>query len=184
MNSTNDTKELISILEQSFDIKDFTTPKKNEISIVVDQNNVPTILTYLKDKGWRQLSLVTCIDWIEENKFELAYVLFNWTNGITFLVKTKIDRKNPEYISIIDIFPGARYYERDIHEFFGVKFEGNSDFEKPLFLELWDDKPPMRKDFDPLEYSKRKFPDRKYDVELSKNAVKEVIKEGEINERT
>jgi NADH-quinone oxidoreductase subunit C len=42
----------------------------------------------------------------------------------------------------------------------------------------------MRKDFDPLEYSKRKFPDRKYDMELSKNAVKEAIKEGGINERT
>ncbi|RAO99305.1 NADH dehydrogenase [Petrotoga sp. 9PW.55.5.1] len=182
MNSTNDSKSIISILEKSYDIKEYSTPKNNEISITVDQNDLPAVLSHLKSLGWKQLSLLTCVDWIKENKFELVYILFNWTNAITFIVRTKIERENPQYISIVNIFPGAKYYERDVHEFFGVKFEGNEDSEKPLFLELWDDKPPMKKDFDPLEYSKRKFPDREYDVESAKKTVIRIT-EGEKNER-
>jgi len=64
--------------------------------------------------------------------------------------------------SILPIYPGCKYYERECHEFFGVKFPGNPDYEKQLILENWDDIPPMRKDFDPEAYSTRKFPQREY----------------------
>lgn len=50
---------------------------------------------------------------------------------------------------------------------------------KPLFLELWDDKPPLRKDFDPLEYSKRKFPGREYKKDVVAEAKR--MFRGEIN---
>jgi len=63
------------------------------------------------------------------------------------------------------LWPTARFYERDIHEFFGVKFDGNDDM-KPLILENWKDIPPMRKDFDPHKFSKENFPDRTYDVDF------------------
>ena len=43
---------------------------------------------------------------------------------------------------------------------------------RPLFLENWDSLPPLRKDFDPLEYSKEKFPDREY--------IKDVIYEAKV----
>ena len=60
------------------------------------------------------------------------------------------------------IFPGCKYYEREAHEFFGIKFPGNPDYEKQLILEEWDDLPPMRKDFDPRAYSDRKFSKMEY----------------------
>ncbi|MCK5399847.1 NADH-quinone oxidoreductase subunit C, partial [bacterium] len=47
-------------------------------------------------------------------------------------------------------------YEQEIHEFFGIEFAGNPDL-SPLFLHNWKEIPPMRKDFDTEEYSKRAF---------------------------
>jgi len=67
--------------------------------------------------------------------------------------------------------------DEELFEFFGIKFEGNDDM-KPLFLENWDDLPPLRKDFDPLEYSKKKFPDREYQKDVIHEAK---IIRGDIN---
>lgn len=81
------------------------------------------------------------------------------------MVSTRINRENPAAPTVMELWPTARSYERDIHEFFGVKFEGNND-QKPLILENWQDIPPMRKDFDPQKFSKEHFPDRTYDVDF------------------
>jgi NADH-quinone oxidoreductase subunit C len=124
------------------------------------------LLTYLKEAGYFHLSLLTCVDWIEQKKFELVYILMNWSNGVTFLVSTFIDRDKPTFTTVKDMWPTAEYYERDVHEFFGVEFEGNENCKKPMILELWNDLPPLRKDFDPLKYSKEHYPDREYEKDV------------------
>ncbi len=142
---------------------------ETEIKVSVAPDKLISVLEFLKSKGYSHLSLITCVDWIEEDQFELVYILFNWENGGKFVVTTRIDRNSPRFVTVKEIWAVARFYEREIHEFFGVEFEGNDDM-KPLILELWDDKPPLRKDFNPQEYSRRKYPDRKYD----KDVIKEV----------
>jgi len=114
--------------------------------------------------------MLTCVDWIEENEFQLVYLLMNWELGVRLQVRTRIDRDNPVFTTVTNIYPGAKYYERDVHEFFGVEFEGNPDSYKQLFLENWDDMPPLRKDFDPVAYSDRKFPKREYKKDFNTKA--------------
>lgn len=163
MNSMNNIKEEVS---KRFENIRFEEVSSQQLSIDMKKDNIHSALAYLKSIGWDQLTFLTCVDWIEMKKFQLVYVLMNWDEGITINLRTEIDRDNPIMDSIISIFPGAEYYERDVHEFFGVNFPGNPNYEKDLFLEIWDDMPPMRKDFDPLAYSKRKFPDREYKAEF------------------
>lgn len=134
-----------------------------QYKLIVPSDKMLGMLTYLKSIEYSHLSIITCVDWIDEKKFELVYILFNWSNGVTFLVSTFIDRDRPIFYTVKDMWPTAEYYERDVHEFFGVEFEGNENCKKPLMLELWDDLPPLRKDFDPLQYSKEHFPDRTYE---------------------
>ncbi len=142
---------------------------EREVKVTLSGDRVITALEILKSKGFSHLSLMTCVDWIEDNQFELVYILFNWNDGGKIIVSTRIDRSNPKFLTVKELWPVARFYEREIHEFFGVEFEGNDDM-RPLFLELWDDIPPLRKDFDPREYSRRKFPDRKYEKDVIKEA--------------
>ncbi len=133
-----------------------------QVHFVVEQDKVHFLLNILRNAGWIQLSYLSAVDWPEENKFELVYIVFNWDKPVYVQIRTKIDRENPVMNSILPIYPGCKYYERECHEFFGVKFPGNPDYEKQLILENWDDIPPMRKDFDPEAYSTRKFPQREY----------------------
>lgn len=165
MNSTNKAlNDLIVQMKSSFPYIEATIIQDHEIAFDLMERDIHTALSYIKNLGWRQLSIISCVDWIAENKFQLVFNLFNWQVGVRVLIRIMIDRDNPKFNTIINIFPGAKYYETEIHEFFGIIFVGNDDALKPLFLETWDDIPPYRKDFNSRAYSDKKYVKRCYNT--------------------
>lgn len=170
-NSMNSYKEHFQKL-LNVEIKD--SPADMQLIIDVNSDKFHQTLIALKTDGFRQLSILTCIDWIELNKFQLVAILMNWDTGMHLLVRTLLDRDNPDFHTITSIYPGAIYYEREIFEFFGVHFKGNPTYDKPLFLERWDAMPPLRKDFDPQAYSDSKFPKREHPHVFKAQVVEEI----------
>jgi len=132
------------------------TPQEYRMTIKTRKENLLDILSFLKDKEFNYLTAVTCVDWIDENEFELIYHLSSFREPTHIMIKKRIPRENPGFSSIIPVFKNAQTYEREIHELFGVYFEGNPRL-TPLFLENWKDKPPFRKDFDTREYVKETY---------------------------
>jgi len=161
-NSMNNVNAVISLVEDRFHVKKTEVVDRYQVAFEVDKGDVHRLLSILKSEGWIQLSYLSAVDWIADNEFELVYIVFNWEKPVHIQIRARIDREKPVMDTILPIFPGCKYYEREAHEFFGIKFPGNPDFEKQLILEEWDDMPPMRKDFDPQAYSDKKFPVRKY----------------------
>lgn len=161
-NSMNNVNDVISLVEDSFKVKNVDVIDRYQVSFDFDRKDVHAALTMFRAEGWIQLSYLSAIDWIADNEFELVYIIFNWEKPVHIQVRCRIDRDHPTMNTILPIYPGCKYYEREAHEFFGIKFPGNPDFEKQLILEEWDDMPPLRKDFDPQAYSDRKFPVRVY----------------------
>lgn len=165
MNNVEFTKDLI---ENKFAVLNTEIIDQYQISFVVKKDDVHHMLSTLKLAGWRQMSYLSAVDWPNDNEFELVYILMNWEKAVHVQIRARIDRENPVMESILPIFPGCKYYERECHEFFGIKFPGNPDYHKQLILEGWDDIPPLRKDFDPRAYSDAHFPKRVYE---DKNTV-------------
>jgi len=88
-----------------------------------------------------RLVAIVCID---ENEFLLNY--FFDKNGKIMVLNFKISKKKPVAESIVDIYPNADYYEREIHDLFGIEFKGNPKLHLKLFLaDEWDKKPPLLK---------------------------------------
>jgi NADH-quinone oxidoreductase subunit C len=160
MNSVEYAKELV---ERTFAVLKTEVIDQYQISFNVNKEDVHHLLSTLKLDGWKQMSYLSAVDWIEDNEFELVYILMNWEKALHIQVRARIDRDSPVMESILPIYPGCKYYERECHEFFGIKFPGNPDYEKQLILEEWDDIPPLRKDFDPRVYSDAHFPKRVYE---------------------
>ena len=179
-NSMNNVEYISNLVEQSFTVNKKEVMNKNQVSFIVEKEIVHGLLSFLKTNGWIQLSYLSAVDWVDDNKFELVYIVFNWEKPVYIQVRTMIDRDNPSMNTILPIFPGCKYYEREAHEFFGIKFPGNPDHEKQLILEEWDDMPPLRKDFDPRAYSDKKFAKREYSedfVNLNGQKSKQVKRE-------
>jgi NADH-quinone oxidoreductase subunit C len=140
------------------------------LTIRVPKDSVVPVLRFLKDEGLNYLQLVSCVDWIEDGEFELVYVLSSYTSRVNpadpadpagaaraaVILKTGVSRANPSLPSSIGVFPSAEPYERELHELFGVRFDGHPRL-TPLFLEREYEIPPFRKDFDTRQYVEDHF---------------------------
>ena len=129
---------------------------ENQVEVILKGNDIVGLLTVIKSLGFEHLSNITCVDWIKDNRFDVTYNIWSYTHKVHITVKAGIDRSNPEIPTVMNLWPQAQVYERETHEMFGVRFIGNPDL-SPLFLHNWKDIPPLRKDFDTVEYSKRAY---------------------------
>ena len=123
------------------------------------------LLSFLKDKGYDHLALISCVDWIEKGELELVYIITSYLKEnseytgrekINIILKTRIPREGPKFKTVMSVFKNAEPYEREIHELFGIDFEGHPRL-TPLFLEREYKIPPFRKDFDTRKYVEEVF---------------------------
>jgi len=152
-------------LKSAFKGLQIEIPEKDRLIISAKKDTVLPILRFLKDTGYEHLALVSCVDWIEEKEFELIYILsaymqkdseYTDREKTNITLKTRISRENPDFFTVIPVFETAEPYEREIHELFGIHFEGHPR-QVPLLLERNYKIPPFRKDFDTREYVKEVF---------------------------
>ena len=158
-------KSLKEKLESTF--KDLRTAisEDSRIAVSAESDNVLAILRFLKDAGFNHLALLSAVDWIEDNVFELCFILTSYMQNddeytdkekLHIILKTRIPREKPQFKTVTGIFPNAEPYEREIHELFGIKFEGHKRL-TPLLLERDYEIPPFRKDFDTRKYVEEVF---------------------------
>ncbi len=141
------------------DMESIQFRRKNSRRVRVDVKSeaLPALLELLQGHAsYVHLSAITCVDWIEENEFELVYHVWSYETGSLVSAHTRIPRDPGIYLSVYDLYQPAAFFERDIHEMYGVYFEGSPDMEKFILTE-WNGPPPMRKDFDSEAYVNQTF---------------------------
>jgi len=130
-------------LESVLDVKVYTVGKDVYYAFVDNLKKASEILRHL---GFDNVKNVNVIDIPHEDSFIVEYTLHNYDNYKLVTLAKRIDRRNPKVESLSDIFPSSDYLEREMHEFFGVVFEGNSWMGKKFLLDPSVENP-LRKDF-------------------------------------
>jgi len=152
-------------LESIFGNIRVTISENYRLIVTAPKDHVMSILSFLKNKGFNHLALVSCVDWIEDEEFEMVYIITSYLQNndkyldkekLHITLKCRIHREEPKVISVIPVFANAEPYEREMHELFGIHFEGHPRLTH-LFLERDYEIPPFRKDFDTREYVKNTF---------------------------
>jgi len=159
-------KELTTWLERV--LEDFhgvevrrTSTRRMRVNIASDA--LPALLELLQGRaGYIHLSAISCVDWIDDSEFELVYHVWSYEAGSLISAHIRIPREPGVYLSVYDLYQPAAFFERDIHEMFGVYFEGSPDMEKFILTE-WNGPPPMRKEFDTRQYVHDTFDWQHYD---------------------
>lgn len=148
-------KDIISKIQSKFNIEILKTGE-NEIWMKISGHDLSGILIFAQESGFQFFSSLSVVDFPEKNKIELVYHIWNNENKILLNIKTGIERKKPEIVSISKIYPCSQIHEREAHELFGINFLGNPDLSE-LFLEDWQGRPPLLKDFDSQDYVRKNF---------------------------
>jgi NADH-quinone oxidoreductase subunit C len=150
-------KESIDNLLSEINNIKITHKADRRIRVDVTADSLPALLELIKGRAsYIHLSAISCVDWPEENQFELVYHCWSYEDKNMISAHTRIDRTESKYVSVYDLYKPAGFFERDIYEMFGVYFIGSPHMEKFILTE-WDGVPPMLKDFDAEAYVQETF---------------------------
>ncbi|MBA7624592.1 NADH-quinone oxidoreductase chain 5 [subsurface metagenome] len=121
----------------------------DETAVFVRSEALLEVARFIKESlDLDYLNSITAVDYIDY--FELVYHLTSLENNHSIILKTKCDeRENPIVPSVVSLWQGADFQEREIYDLMGISFEGHPNM-KRIFL--WDgfQGHPLRKDF-PLD---------------------------------
>jgi NADH-quinone oxidoreductase subunit C len=99
------------------------------------------------------LFCLTCIDW--KTHLSMVYHLTSTRYRHNIVIKSKLDRSNPEIETVSPIWKTAEFHEREVYEMFGVNFLNHPDLRLLILPDGWEGRNPMRKDFeDPINMIK------------------------------
>ena len=96
------------------------------------------------------LSDATCVDrFPHEPRFELNYHLVSIARRDKVRLKVRLSGDDAVVDSLVPVWPGANWLEREIFDLFGIRFSGHPDLRRILLPDDWEGHP-LRKDF-PVE---------------------------------
>lgn len=122
---------------------------RDEVTIVVDRRDLRDSLGFLRgeeDLAFDWLGSLTATDWPgRDPRFWVAYELYSMPHGHAVRVKVGAPEADPTVPSIVEAYPTADWLEREVYDFYGVRFDGHPDLRRIIMPEDWEGHP-LRKD--------------------------------------
>lgn len=136
---------------------------KGDTQVVVPKASLLQVITYLKNDPQLNYNLlvdVTAVDYLnfpgatKDGRFGLVYVLSSIPltagegsgGGPRLIVRVFVDEPELEVDSLVPLYAGAEWMEREVYDMFGIKFRNHPDLRRIL---TWDTfvAHPLRKDY-------------------------------------
>lgn len=138
--------------------------------VVVSADRWVDALTVARDElGLVFFSWLSAVDWTPEvevgeppaedtpPRIELLCAVGDLSPGRLVVFSTELDREDPRIGSLVEVYPGANWHERESAEMFGITFEGHPAPE-PLYLPEGFVGHPLRKSFPLLSREVKPWP--------------------------
>ena len=117
-------------------------------SLLVKSESLFQLASFLKTApglDFDYLTNITAIDYYDY--FELVYQLISIKHNRSLILKTRCyGRENPSVPSVVSLYKGADFQEREIFDLMGIKFEGHPNLTRIVLWEGFQGHP-LRKDY-------------------------------------
>ncbi len=123
-------------------------PVFGELGIICNRSDISSVCKLLKDDpeiSMKYLRSISVVDWVEH--MEVVYHLSSIEHMNRIVVKVKIPLEDLRVDSVINVWAGADWHEREGHDLFGIEFIGHPDM-APLILYEGFEGFPGRKSFE------------------------------------
>jgi NADH-quinone oxidoreductase subunit C len=120
-----------------------------ELTVSAEAEKIVKVVTFLRDDPrcrFVNIIDITAVDWpAREKRFDVVYHFLSPYQNTRIRVKVQTDEVTP-VPSIIGVFPGAEWFERETWDMYGVMFTGHPDMRR-LLTDYGFEGHPLRKDF-------------------------------------
>jgi len=117
-------------------------------AVLVKSESIFDVAEYLKNSpelDFDYLNYITAVDYYDY--FEVVYQLTSMKHNHSLVLKTRCyDRDNPVVPSVVKLWQGADFQEREIYDLMGISFEGHPNLKRILLWEGFEGHP-LRKDY-------------------------------------
>ncbi len=128
---------------------EFSEEESQFLNILVQPEQLHALMTRLKNNPETNFDYLYClsgVDWGAE--LGIVYHLESTTHRHRIVVKVKTtDRDNPTFDTVSNIWKTADFHEREVFDFFGVKFNHHPNLKYLFLTEDWEGYP-LRKDYE------------------------------------
>jgi NADH-quinone oxidoreductase subunit C len=118
-----------------------TVPVDETIVTLTPENLRPAVQTLIERFDLRHLSAITGIDTGDEIE-----LLYHFWDGRGLTLRTSLPREFPHTVTLIDLIPGAAFYEREVSEMLHIVFDGHPTPDPFLLPDDWEGTPPLRRE--------------------------------------
>jgi len=120
---------------------------RGRATLEIDPKHVKAVLTHLQGKGYTFLASLHGVDYYpHEPRLGVLYELLDMKRVDRISVKARVSTEAAEIDSVVELFPGADFPEREVYDMFGVRFDGHPDLRRILLPEDYEGHP-QRRDF-------------------------------------
>lgn len=125
--------------------------------VIVSKDKLLEVARYIHDTlGFDYLSSATAVDYLGEGNhsndhLEMVYHAYRTTGGKALVFKAQTDREKAELPSLVSVWKGADFQEREAWDLFGIRFQGHPNLKRILMWEGFHGFP-MRKDWHEAYY--------------------------------
>ena len=120
--------------------------------VYVEASSLSEIMAFLKnapEQSYDYLVDITAVEYRDpERPLEVVYELFSLQRGAQLRVKVELNKSEDLVVdSLVPLWNGANWLEREVYDMFGVVFAGHPDLRRILMWETYEEGHPLRKDF-------------------------------------
>lgn len=129
------------------DVKEF----RGQVSVSLKKDRIVEICRYLHDDPellFDYLIDVCGADYLgrKNTRFEVVYHLYSMKHRQMIRLKAEVAGNEPSINSVMPVWVGANWHERECYDMYGIVFKGHTDLRRILLPEDWEGYP-LRKDY-------------------------------------
>ena len=138
---------------------------RGETTLLIKKEKITEVCHYLKnDFDFKFIVDITAVDYlgVKPPRFEVVYYIHrfgpDFDENMRIRLKVEVSEEESKVASVVPVWSGADWLEREVYDMFGIEFVGHPDLRRILMPEDYEPFP-LRKDFDvrDREASKRCF---------------------------
>ncbi len=121
-----------------------------ELTLTIAAEEICAAAATVQAAGYNFFEDMTAVDWFPSTpRFQLSYHILSHSYRERIRLRVMLEKPDPAIESITSVWPSANYYEREVFDLFGIRFDGHPNLRRILMPDDWEGHP-LRKDY-PVE---------------------------------
>ncbi len=123
---------------------------RNELTLTIAAEQIRAAAEAVKDAGYNFFEDLTAVDWFPSSpRFQLSYHILSHTHKERIRLRVTLEEESPAVETITPVWPSANFYEREVFDLFGIRFDEHPNLRRIMMPNDWQGYP-LRKDY-PVE---------------------------------